>query len=60
METLGVRVRFSFPAHIDGGLTAREMTGTLPWSGRMGLLALMLLGLMWMRRGGMPRARHRA
>lgn len=47
-------------AHIDGGLTARKMTGTLPWSGRMGLLALMLLGLMWMRRGGMPRARHRA
>ncbi len=54
-------------AHIDGGLTARETTGTLPWSGRMGLLALiggllalMLLGVIWMRRGAAPRARHRA
>lgn len=54
-------------AHIDGGLTARETTGTLPWSGRMGLLALiggllalMLLGIMWMRRKATPRARHRA
>lgn len=53
--------------HIDGGLTARETTGTLPWSGRMGLfaligglLALMLLGVIWMRRGAAPRARYRA